>query len=172
MKYFSHTQKGHLHAGKKPQPPISGGFTLIELMIVIAIVAMLVALAVPAYKDYTIRSRVAECVNGGSIVKLAISEFRQSVTPAAWPPDEDTAATAAPNGDSQFCVAFVNYAPATGLFEIDVDEAEVGSALSPIQPRLTPTEEASGTISWRCTVGSTTAAAVKYLPSTCTGPNT
>ena len=55
------------------------GFTLIELMIVIAIVAILVALAVPAYKDYTIRAKVTECVNGAAVAKLQISEYRETV---------------------------------------------------------------------------------------------
>ena len=46
---------------------VQQGFTLIELMIVIAIVAILVALAVPAYKDYTVRTKVAECINGAAV---------------------------------------------------------------------------------------------------------
>jgi prepilin-type N-terminal cleavage/methylation domain-containing protein len=62
---------------------VQQGFTLIELMIVIAIVAILVALAVPAYKDYTVRTKVAECINGAAVPKLAISEFYESM--AAWP---------------------------------------------------------------------------------------
>ena len=44
-------------------------------MIVIAIVAILVALAVPAYKDYVIRTKVGECINGAAVPKLAISEY-------------------------------------------------------------------------------------------------
>ena len=48
-------------------------------MITVAIVALLVALAVPAYKDYTIRSKVAECVNGAAVAKVQVSEFRQSL---------------------------------------------------------------------------------------------
>ena len=44
----------------------SGGFTLIELMIAIAIVALLVAMAVPAYQDYTIRAKVTECMVGAA----------------------------------------------------------------------------------------------------------
>lgn len=151
---------------------VSQGFTLIELMIVIAIVALLVALAVPAYRDYSIRTRVTECVSNASNPKLAISEFRQSVTPAAWPSTADAAAVASPNGSSRYCTSFVNYVPGTGSFEINVNESAVGSSLTPIQPRLTPAVEASDTISWRCSLGSTNASAVKYLPSTCTPANT
>ena len=54
----------------------SKGFTLIELMIAIAIVAILLVMAVPAYQDYTIRSKIAECVNGAAVPKVAISEYR------------------------------------------------------------------------------------------------
>ena len=148
------------------------GFTLIELMIVIAIVAILVALAVPAYKDYTIRTKVGECVNGAAVPKLAISEYRESSSPTAWPPSPEAAATASPAGISQYCAGFPNYANATGLFEIDVNETAVGATLTPIQPRLSPTDNAQGGVDWRCSLGATTAAAVKYLPSTCRGPNT
>lgn len=153
-------------------PRTNQGFTLIELMIVIAIVAILVALAVPAYRDYNIRTKVTECMASASNPKLAISEFRQSVTPNAWPPNADAAAVASPNGSSRFCTSFGNYVQATGSFEVNVDETAVGSTLSPIQPRLTPTVEASDTVSWRCSLGSSATAAVKYLPSTCRGPNT
>lgn len=151
---------------------VNQGFTLIELMIVIAIVAILVALAVPAYRDYNIRTKVTECIVSGSNPKLAISEFHQSVTPSAWPASADAAAVSAPNGSSRFCTSFGNYVVGTGSFEIDVDENAVGSSLTPIQPRFTPSVEASDTISWRCSLGSSSAAAVKYLPSTCRGPNT
>jgi len=52
---------------------------LIELMIVIAIIAILVALAVPAYKDFAIRAKVAECISDSAPVKTSISEFRQTM---------------------------------------------------------------------------------------------
>jgi type IV pilus assembly protein PilA len=54
------------------------GFTLIELMIVIAIVAVLVSLALPAYQNYSIRSKAAEGLSVGAGAKLAIEEFCQS----------------------------------------------------------------------------------------------
>ena len=50
------------------------GFTLIELMIVVAIVGILAAVAIPAYQDYTIRARVTEGLNLASAAKLAVSE--------------------------------------------------------------------------------------------------
>jgi prepilin-type N-terminal cleavage/methylation domain-containing protein len=56
----------------------SAGFTLIELMIVIAIVAILVALAVPAYEVYTIRAKVTECIAATAPPKIAITEYYQT----------------------------------------------------------------------------------------------
>ena len=144
------------------------GFTLIELMIVIAIVAILVALAVPAYQDYTIRTKVGECINGAAVAKLQISEYYE--TKGAWPPDEDAAGTASPAGSSQFCVGFT-YDDGNGDFDILVDEAAIGGAAASytIEPNLRATPSGQGGVNWECNQGNTDAEAIKWLPSTCRG---
>jgi prepilin-type N-terminal cleavage/methylation domain-containing protein len=79
----------HIHTRRvlvvKNMKRVSKGFTLIELMIVIAIIAILLALAVPAYQDYTIRTKVSEGLSVGASAKLAVAESCQSdptITPA------------------------------------------------------------------------------------------
>ena len=65
------------------------GFTLIELMIVVAIVGILAAIALPAYQDYVIRSKMSEGVAAAAACKTSISEYASSKN--AWPTDETMA---------------------------------------------------------------------------------
>jgi len=145
---------------------VQKGFTLIELMIVIAIVAILVALAVPAYQDYTIRAKVAECVNAAAVAKLNISEFRE--TTGAFPADENEAGTVSPAGETAKCDGWVYNAAGTFLIEIDESASGVGGGTT-IEPIMTPTVNASGAVEWICSRGNTAVADLKYLPSTCRG---
>jgi type IV pilus assembly protein PilA len=142
------------------------GFTLIELMIAIAIVAILVALAVPAYNDYTIRAKVAECINGAAVGKIGISEYRQTL--GAWPPTLEEAGLAVA-GISHYCTALNNYQSTTGTFTIDVAEAAIDPNLDSIAPVLKPIEEVNGVINWNCARGTTQSKDLRYLPSTCRG---
>lgn len=135
------------------------------MMIAVAIVAILVAMAVPAFTDYTIRAKVAECIHNSAVAKIQISEYRQTLGP--WPPDAASAALSGSVGDTDFCIGF-DYAPATGAFTIDVDEGAIDSGIvGVIAPMMTPTPAAGNNIDWNCTVGTTSLENIKYLPSTC-----
>ena len=148
---------------------VQKGFTLIELMIVIAIVAILVALAVPAYRDYTIRAKIAECVNGAAVPKLNISEYRETV--GIMPTDAFLAGTNSPAGQSEYCLSYT-YAT-DGSFTIETNETKIDGVLAAgsITPQMLPAVNGSGGVDWYCQKGGTSDANLKYLPSTCRGAN-
>jgi len=155
---------------------VQQGFTLIELMIVVAIVAILVALAVPAYQDYTIRAKVAECINGGAVAKLSISEYRE--TTGDYPADSEIAGllgTAGSTGDTEYCDPIEYSSSSTvGNFLVIADSAAIDSSLNAdsIEANLVPTLSSAvteGGIDWTCRRGGTIAEYYKYLPSTCRG---
>jgi len=158
---------------------IQSGFTLIELMIVIAIVAILVALAVPAYQDYTIRAKVGECVNAAAVPKLSLSEYYETV--GNFPANLIDAGMST-QGDSHYCDTYSTYnTSGTGTasmvdFDIIVDEGANGvnctGTCGQLQPRMYGTPTTAGGVDWRCARGGTAPADLKYLPSTCRGANT
>ena len=137
---------------------VQQGFTLIELMIVIAIVAILVALAVPAYQDYTIRAKVGECVNGAAPLKLGVAEFRMT-DGTNWPTEAE-AGVDGNQGVSTECLAWA-YDSSTGAITIS---ANSGVGVSGIQARLTPSSPTSsnGIINWGC-ANPAAATLAKYL---------
>jgi type IV pilus assembly protein PilA len=141
------------------------GFTLIELMIVIAIIAILLALALPAYQDYTIRSKVGEGLSVAASAKLAVSETCQSEDASAFIPTNTN--TGYNFGAVSDYVDSVTIGGTCLAPTVTVATARTG-AVPDVTLLLTGQYAAGeGRIAWDC---STTAGLPQHVPSTCRSP--
>ena len=143
------------------------GFTLIELMIVIAIIAILLAIAIPAYQDYTVRAKVGEGVNLAAAAKAAVTETYQST--GTFPTDNIEAGL--PDANS-----------ITGKYVTSVSVANAGANGTVTVVYSGPSEIAGqmlqyiaidnvGSVDWECSPNAATPAATtvepRYLPAEC-----
>lgn len=141
------------------------GFTLIELMIVVAIIAILAAFALPAYQDYTKRTRVAEGLTLATSAKIAMVEY--FTTQGTWPATNAAAGMAAAADIKGNAVTSVTVASneITILYNTKVD---AGGSNNKVILQA-PTAPASGeSITWKCNPSATgTSVDSKYLPPEC-----
>ena len=141
---------------------IQKGFTLIELMIVVAIIGILAAIAIPAYQDYTIRSQVTEGLNLASAVKAGVAETYAQT--GEWPADMDGAGGDSANLPSGKYVESVDVTNGTIVITFGNDANDVinGSILT-MQPRIS----ANNDVVWLC--GEYTGAGIAGLTDPASG---
>ena len=146
------------------------GFTLIELMIVVAIIGILAAVALPAYQDYTVRAKVSEIILAASSAKVAVSEHAQANGRM------DSMSTAVATQQSKFVSEVVYSASNSGTGIIVASATGAEPKLAGTGVMFTGTLTGTGQVTWECraatvaSYGSVTIANLmdsKYLPASC-----
>jgi len=136
------------------------GFTLIELMIVVAIIGILAAIAIPAYQDYTIRAQVSEGLNLAAGAKAAVTEYTQDR--GIFPLDNPTAGIAAAgdiNGSYVSSVGVVG-----GVITVTYGGSKPAHALIAGDTLLLSPSTNAGSVEWVC---SSATIDDRHLPAAC-----
>ena len=138
------------------------GFTLIELMIVVAIIGILAAIAIPAYQDYTIRAQVSEGLNLSGGAKAAVTEYYQD---RGSMPTSNTQAGLA--GATEIQGKYVDQVEVgtSGVIEVQYGN-DAHQVIDGAHLELTPDTTNAGSVAWICDTGSP-AIDNKHLPAAC-----
>jgi len=139
------------------------GFTLIELMIVVAIIGILAAIAIPAYQDYTARAQVTEAFNLGGAQKLAMTEYHSNH--GVWPADNAAAGISTKTDIKGNYVSEVEVAADTVTAQLKTG-AGVASGISG-KKLVFKGSVNEGSYEWDCKATAGTDIPTKYLPAIC-----
>jgi len=141
---------------------IQQGFTLIELMIVVAIIGILAAIAIPAYQDYIVRAKVSEPMTFLDAAKVSVSEYYQTI--GSMPSDLSAAGVSSATSQYISAVAYSSASTTQGEIQVTVQNLG-GSATGNIV--LIGTGTTDGTVNWACNDSTKTTVPKKYLPANC-----
>jgi len=146
---------------KQMNKQVQKGFTLIELMIVIAIIGILAAIAIPAYQDYTIRAQVSEGLSLMDGAKTAVAEFYTNT--GRMPGSNASAGLASATSISG---KYVTQVDASGGTLIATYGGDANAKISGGTLTLSAITSSGGSIKWSCK-GDGSKVVNKYLPSSC-----
>lgn len=144
------------------------GFTLIELMIIVAIIGILAAVALPAYQDYTIRAKLTEVMLAASACRTSISELYQTGGPApgagAWGCESNTSryvAAVTTDADGVVTVTVRNISASVDTKRVSLAPLINGAAADSATMMGSPITE------WRCGPAAANGVSANYLPASC-----
>jgi len=151
---------------------VQQGFTLIELMIVVAIIGILAAVALPAYQDYTVRAKVTDGLSLAAAAKTAVAEnaANGSAFSSGWtaPNATDNVSAISINStNGEITISYTAKVAASGSNTLVMAPRDGSSALTPGTPPTT------GSVTWNCNAAGSTKGgtngtlAAKYVPANC-----